>query len=121
MELPINQFEFSESVVAALGVEPVMSFAEGGDVPVQRRDRDGRLLWTVSVAYRGRGDRRPEVIQVRLVADLEPVVVAGPIWFTGVSVRTWEMGDRRGVSFSAQTFTQAEPPSVRRAKEAAAV
>ena len=122
MDLPIDEVEFCKNIVTAIGVEPVLEFSDdASQVAQQRRDRDGRLLWSISVAYQGEGARRPEVLQIRVASEVEPVVVPGPIRFGGLLVRTWEMGDRRGVSFSAQTFTQAEPPSVRRAKEAAAV
>ena len=117
MYLPVNDDEFNDSILTALKVEPLMEFQEDEDaVPVQQRHRKTKLpLWTVTASYEHEMDFEPENFQVRVSADGDPGITAGPVRFGGLSFRTWNMNGKKGLSVSADSWTQEPKPSTKRA------
>lgn len=71
----------------------------------RRVDRDGRPMSRVSVMIAG-ASPTANVISVRVVttADLEKLVEFAPVDVKGLAVRYWEMKDRSGLSFTAETI-----------------
>lgn len=84
--------------VMSAGVpEPVVDRVTGE----QRHDRDGRLLSGVPVVLFA-VDGGAEVVTVRCADIGEGVDQGAALRVTGLAVTPWQMGDRSGLTFSAE-------------------
>lgn len=101
--LPIDASALSFVLIEVL---PKLNF----DTKLQETQKEtGHLAWTIRALCQG--DEKPEVLEVRVYAPREPdLVPLTPIRFGRLVARTWQQGDRNGVSFSADS-AGALPPS----------
>ena len=120
MFLPVSDSEFNDSILTVLKVEPLMEFQEDADkAPVQQKHRKSKLpLWSVTASYEHEMDFEPENFQVRISSGTDPGITAGPIRFGGLAFRTWNMNGKKGLSITADTWTQEPAPSAKRAAAA---
>ncbi len=120
MFLPVSDSEFNDSILTVLKVEPLMEFQEDADkAPVQQLHRKSRLpLWSVTASYEHEMDFEPENFQVRIASGDDPGITPGPIRFGGLAFRTWNMNGKKGLSITADTWTQEPAPSAKRAATA---
>ncbi len=118
MFLPVNDDEFNDSILTVLKCDPVTEFnPDEGAAPIQQRHRKSGLpLWSVTISYEHEQDFEPENCQVRIASAADPGLVPGPIRFGGLAFRTWNMNGKKGLSISADTWTQEARPSTKRAK-----
>lgn len=88
------------------------------DTKQQESEKDtGHLAWTVRVLCQG--DERPEVLEVRVYAPVEPAIPPlTPVRFGRLAARTWQQGDRSGVSFSADSVGMLPATNGRKAEPA---
>lgn len=116
MFLPVDDDEFNNSILTVLKCEAVSEFNSDEDAePVQQKHRrTGLPLWSVTVSYEHELDFEPENCQVRISSAKNPGLVPGPIRFGGLSFRTWNMNGKKGLSISADSWTQEPRPSSQR-------
>ena len=76
-----------------------------------KTDRDGNVKYSVGVTVALTGARRiPDVIEVITTRKPEGVAVGTPVRLLGLRARPWQMGDRSGLSFSAEAIVPAVSP-----------
>ena len=70
----------------------------------QRTNRDGVPQWEVETLHRPAEENADaEVIKVRITSEKSPEVrPMTPVTFEGLSAFYWQMGDRSGISLSAE-------------------
>lgn len=121
MFLPVDGDEFNESILTVLKCDPLMQFDDDETAaPKQQLHRKSKLpLWTVTVSYEHEQDFEPENCQIRISNAGDPGITPGPIRFGGLAFRTWNMNGKKGLSITADTWTQAPKPSATRTKPAA--
>lgn len=87
-----------------LGCDPKMGRDDGAN-EVQKKDRDGRLLWSVQTLIRP--EQGPaEVLTVTVPASVAPSFEAmTPVHFEDMAALPWSMGTRSGVSFSGASVS----------------
>jgi hypothetical protein len=113
--IPIDEDEFNANIQTVTKVEPATRQPDRDKPPEQKTHREtGQLLWAITVAYEAPEDYSAEFMTVQVPSASEPQVSPGLIRFGGLELRSWEMGSRRGMSFSARTFTQDARPSSKR-------
>lgn len=88
----------------AVGVAPKMTRVEQGDSwaegPQKKDTQTGLPVWEVSVIVKEDG-ARPELEQVMVPSQTEPVLPFGPCRFEALTARPWLFNGRAGVSLSA--------------------
>ncbi|MGH1492077.1 MAG: hypothetical protein ACRBK7_22260 [Acidimicrobiales bacterium] len=117
MFLPVDPEEFNDSILTVLKYDGVMEFNDDEFAePVQQLHRKSKLpLWAVTVSYEHEADFEPENCQVRIASSADPGLTPGPVRFGGLAFRTWNMNGKKGLSISADTWTQEPNPSTKRA------
>jgi antitoxin (DNA-binding transcriptional repressor) of toxin-antitoxin stability system len=71
----------------------------------QRKNRDGELLWVVSVAVRRADARRADVIEVAVPGEPVGLTEGGRVVLVDLEAVQWSMGDRSGISWRASSIT----------------
>lgn len=96
MKLPI---ETSSLDFLAVSVpEPLIDF----DSKQQRVDADGKAVFAISVvAIGGEG---ADILVIKLAGEPKGLALGAQVKVTGLVATTWQMGDRHGVSFRAETI-----------------
>lgn len=119
----MNLFQSAEDFqknhpLLATGVVPVKKYNEDltAEERKQRRSVDDVPLWDVLCSCRD-GNRQAQ-LKVRIASRAEPEIDPGLILFGGFEASTYPDGARNVVMFTADTFTQAAPPSTQRAASA---
>ena len=117
MFLPVPDEEFNDSILTALKCEPLMEY-RGEDDPAppaqQTHRKTGAPVWTVTVAYEHEQDFEPENCEVKITSAGDPGITPGPIRFGGLAFRTWNMNGKKGLSITAESWTQEPRPSAKR-------
>ncbi|MEM9656351.1 MAG: hypothetical protein AAGA65_30005 [Actinomycetota bacterium] len=121
--VPVDPNVFDKSVMAVIGVEPVLDF----DTEAQKVDRRTNApKWRLQLLYKAPTARKPEVVEVGFATDevLDINPTDRPV-FTGLVARHWEntneYGTSSGLSLSAEAITFRSAPSAsRKPVEAAA-
>jgi len=109
--------EFNESnLITVTGLEPAREWQAGVPADNQKLKYadDGRQLWDFFCALKS--GRQAINLRVRIPCIGEPEWEPGRIRFGGLVAPARQDGVRLVVSFNADTFTQADPPSVKRPK-----
>ncbi|NUQ98533.1 MAG: hypothetical protein HOY79_18935 [Streptomyces sp.] len=75
-----------------------------------KTDRDGNIQWRTAVSVAAMGRRMPDVIDVTTSTEPVGVAVGTPVKLVNLAARPWQMGDRSGLSFSADEITPAVSP-----------
>ena len=96
------------------GIEPVVDRSTGA----VRIDRDsGAPLFTVHVMAISAGDPKPEQWPVRVSGEPSGFGVGGVVQVKNLVAMTWEMEDRHGLSFRAESITAVSAAPAGRAAE----
>ena len=117
MFLPVADDKFNDSILTVLKCEPLMEFRGEDDPapPVQQTHRKSGLpVWVVTVSYEHEQDFEPENCDIKIHVAGDPGITTGPIRFGGLAFRTWNMNGKKGLSVSAETWTQEPRPSSNR-------
>lgn len=101
MKLPIDTSAITFSV--ALPPEP----ARDWDTKEQQADQDGQPLYAVKLVALGEGSA--QILPVKFAGRPDGLVQGIPVKVVGLVATPWEMHDRFGVSFRAQSITPAIP------------
>lgn len=121
MYLPMKDDEWNDSILTVLKCEPLMEYRAEDDPspPKQQMHRKSGLpLWVVTLSYEHpQHDYEPENCEVRIASAADPGISAGPIRFGGLAFRTWNMNGKKGLSISAESWTQEPRPSTKRRPE----
>jgi hypothetical protein len=75
---------------------------------VAKVDRNGVATWVVAVALRP-VDGRAALIEVSVAGEPTGLAMGMPVTLVGLEGFFWEMGDRAGVSFRADSVVAAVP------------
>ncbi len=119
--VPVDQAVFNANVEGAVKSEPVMDH-DNPDVQKMVGPEDARVpAWVIHVAYSDALDPYggdTETVKVRINSHKDPSVSFGPIVLGGVRCQEWVMvtpkGEKRGLSWSCDSFTQEPKPSTTR-------
>jgi len=105
--------EWNDSVLTVLKCEPLMEFQKEDDPSPPKQQVHKKLgpLWVVTVSYEHEMDYEPENCEVRIGSQSDPGISPGPIRFGGLAFRTWNMNGKKGLSVSAESWTQDARPS----------
>ncbi len=97
--------------VAAFGLMLVMK-APGPALDLDgspRKNADGVLLTDVEIAFGPLDGGPASVVRVRVAGEVDRRISPGtPVTITGLRGRSWEMGGRHGVAFSADMVKPAD-------------
>ena len=112
-EVPVDP-SFQEGFKRVQEVEPVMVTNDSGEsTGEQRTDRRTKLpLWQVSVSVKD-GDRKPDMIHVKVPSGVKPDVDDKHPVFGGLRARQWSMKGNNdsvngGLSWTAETVAAKE-------------
>jgi hypothetical protein len=101
MRFPIDCSKLEFLAVSAL--EPVTSY----DSKEPKLDSDGRAIFQLSVVVLGHGNEGAAIISVKVAGQPKNLVVGSPLTMRDLVLTTWQMGERRGVSFRAESIASA--------------
>ncbi|MFW6724879.1 hypothetical protein ACHZ98_32995 [Streptomyces sp. MAR4 CNY-716] len=76
------------------------------DTKEVRKDKDGNTVYTVAVTVR-QDARRISVIEIAVAGEPKGIEEGQVLKVTGLTAFAWQMGDRHGISFRADTITPA--------------
>jgi hypothetical protein len=87
----------------------VSAFVRLEVIDVVAAERDGRQslnaegvpVWELQVLAQVAGERRPEVIAVKVATSTKPEVLAGPVELLDLRASLWSLDGRSGIAFSA--------------------
>ncbi|AUH41256.1 SCO3933 family regulatory protein [Streptomyces sp. CMB-StM0423] len=82
------------------------------DTKEVRKDKDGNTVYTVAVTVR-QDARRISVIEIAVAGEPKGIEEGQVLKVTGLTAFAWQMGDRHGISFRADTITPASGPPVK--------
>jgi len=114
MRLPVSTLGMTLIVG---GIEPVVDRSTGA----VRIDREsGRPLFTVHVMAVSAGDAKPEQWPVRVTGEPSGFGVGSTVQVKNLVAVTWEMEDRHGLSFRAESVEAVSAGPASRAAESKA-
>ena len=73
------------------------------DTKEVRKDKDGNTVYTVAVTVR-QDARRISVIEIAVAGQPKGIEEGQILKVTGLTAFAWQMGDRHGISFRAETI-----------------
>jgi hypothetical protein len=107
MRLPINDQHLS---FIAVGLpEAVVDF----DSKRPRTDSDGRPIFALSVV--ALGNEGADILTVKVAGQPKGIAQGAPVRVAGLVATTWQMGDRHGMSFRADSIEPIGTPSANKA------
>ncbi|WBB59365.1 hypothetical protein O7599_27880 [Streptomyces sp. WMMC500] len=77
-----------------------------------RKDRDGNTIYTVAVTVRQDG-RRISVIEITVAGEPKGIEEGQILKVSGLTAFLWQMGERHGVSFRADSISPTIVPPVK--------
>ena len=116
MYIPVKD-EWNDGILAVVKVEPLMEYQreEDPNPPKQQVHKKLGPLWSVIVSVEHpEMDYEPENCEVRIGSPGDPGIEVGPIRFGGLAFRTWNMNGKKGLSITAESWTQDSRPSAKR-------
>ncbi len=106
MRLPIDSTNLT---FIAVGLpEAVVDF----DSKQPRSDTDGRPIYAVGVV--ALGNEGADILTVKVAGQPKGITLAGAVKVTDLVATTWQMGDRHGVSFRAESVEAIATPAAAR-------
>lgn len=75
-----------------------------GDDGNQRADRNGQPLYRVAIVSLSDDGGEPSTFQVRIAGVVPALPLLTEVNLPGLTARPWSMGDRSGISFSAESI-----------------
>ena len=75
-----------------------------GDDGGQKTDRDGQPLFRIAIVCLTDDGSEPSTFQVRIAGQVPALPLLTEVVLNGLTARPWSMGDRSGVSFSAESI-----------------
>ncbi len=103
MRLPINVQNLT--FIAVSQPEAVVDF----DSKQPRSDTDGRPIFAVGVV--ALGSEGADILTVKVAGLPKGITQGAPVAITELVATTWQMGDRHGVSFRAESIAPIGTPT----------
>ena len=103
--IPVDTTRMSVPIVVL--APEVKAHPETGEI---KTDRDGNTQYRTAVSVSWLGRRLPEVIDVTTSVEPANIALGTPVKLVNLVARPWQMGDRSGISFSAEAVVPAVSP-----------